>query len=111
MATATATKSKTKKSTKVNIRPLDDRIVVLPDEAEEKTATGIYLPEGAKEKPQTGKVVAAGPGKLNDDGTRSELAVKVGDTVLFGKYGGTEVEIDDTEYKILRESELLGVVE
>jgi len=111
MATATATKSKTKKSTKVNIRPLDDRIVVLPDEAEEKTATGIYLPEGAKEKPQTGKVVAAGPGKLNDDGTRSELAVKVGDTVLFGKYGGTEVEVDDTEYKILRESELLGVVE
>ena len=93
------------------VKPLEDRIVVTPDVAEDKTASGIYLPEGAKEKPLTGKVVAVGPGKLTDDGKRAELQVKVGDTVLYGKYSGTEVEVDGTDVLILRESELLGVFE
>ena len=105
MATKTKTKSK-----KITIKPLEDRIVVLPDTAEEKTASGIYLPEAAKEKPQTGKVIAVGPGKLTDTGERGKLSVKVGDTVMFGKYGGSEVELDGVEHKILRESELLGML-
>ena len=92
------------------LKPLDDRIVVQPDKAEEKTKSGIYLPEAAKEKPQTGTVVAAGPGKTNDDGQRVSLAVSVGDTVLYGKYAGTEVELDGETYMIMRESELLGVM-
>ena len=92
------------------LKPLDDRIVIQPDKAEEKTKSGIYLPEAAKEKPQTGKVVAAGPGKTNDDGQRISLAVSVGDTVLYGKYAGTEVELDGETYMIMRESELLGVM-
>ncbi|MEM9754331.1 MAG: co-chaperone GroES, partial [Planctomycetota bacterium] len=82
-----------------------------PDAAEEKTASGLYLPESAKEKPMQGKIVAAGPGKLNDDGSRTALAVKKGDTVLYGKYAGTEIEVDGDELKIMRESELLGVLE
>ncbi len=102
---ATATKTKTK------ITPLDDRIVVRPTEAEDRTTTGIYLPEGAKEKPMTGKVIATGPGKLNDDGTRAAMSVKKGDTVLFGKYSGTEIEINDDKLMVMRESELLGVVQ
>lgn len=102
---ATATKSKT------SIKPLDDRVLVKPQEAEEKTASGIYLPEGAKEKPQHGKIVAAGPGKLNDDGGRAKLTVKKGDTVLYGKYAGTEIDIDGVTHMIMRESELLGVME
>ena len=105
MATATATKSKT------TIKPLDDRVLVKPDEAEERTASGIYLPEGAKEKPMTGKIIAVGPGKLTDDGHRAAMSVKKGDTVIYGKYSGTEVDIDDIEHKILRENELLGVIE
>jgi len=105
MATATKTKKKT------TVRPLDDRVVVKPKEAETKTASGIYLPESAKEKPQMGTIVAAGPGKLNDDGTRTPLSVKKGDTVLYGKYAGTEVDIDGDEHMIMRESELLGVFE
>jgi chaperonin GroES len=104
---ATATKSKTKTS----IKPLDDRVLVKPQEAEEKTASGIYLPEGAKEKPQHGKIVAAGPGKLNDDGGRTPLTVKKGDNVLYGKYAGTEIDIDGVTHMIMRESELLGVME
>ena len=103
--------TKTKSKTKTNLKPLDDRIVVEPKQAEEKTASGIYLPESAKEKPQTGTVIAAGPGKLNDDGSRSELSVKVGDTVLYGKYSGTEVELDGDTVMVMRESELLGVIE
>ena len=106
-----ATATKTKKSTKTNITPIDDRVLIKPHEAEEKTASGIYLPEQAKERPMTGEVLAVGPGKLKDDGSRAPLSVKKGDTVLFGKYAGTEVEIDDDSYMILRESELLGVVE
>ncbi|MEM9416001.1 MAG: co-chaperone GroES [Planctomycetota bacterium] len=106
-----ATKTKSKKTTKTTITPLDDRVLVLPDSAETKTASGLYLPEGAKEKPQTGKVVAVGPGKLTDTGERGALSVKKGDTVLFGKYGGSEIELDGVEHKIMRESELLGVIE
>ncbi|MEM6855018.1 MAG: co-chaperone GroES [Planctomycetota bacterium] len=98
-------------ATKTSIKPLDDRVLVKPQEAEEKTASGIYLPEGAKEKPQHGKIVAAGPGKLNDDGSRSKLTVKKGDTVLYGKYAGTEIDVDGVTHMIMRESELLGVME
>jgi chaperonin GroES len=93
------------------IRPLDDRILVKPDSAEEKTSSGIYLPEAAKEKPMTGKVVTVGPGKLSDDGKRTPPNIKKGDTVLYGKYAGTEVEIDGDKHIIVRESELLGVIE
>lgn len=95
---------------KVNLRPLDDRVVVRPLEAEEVTAGGIVLPDAAKEKPQRGKVVAVGPGKLLDSGARGELSVKTGDEVIFGKYGGSEVEVDGEEYKILRESDILAKV-
>ncbi|MEO0514436.1 MAG: co-chaperone GroES [Planctomycetota bacterium] len=98
-------------ATKTSIKPLDDRVLVKPQEAEEKTASGIYLPEGAKEKPQHGKIVAAGPGKLNDDGSRNKLTVKKGDTVLYGKYAGTEIDLDGVTHMIMRESELLGVME
>ena len=84
---------------------------MLPDSADEKTESGIYLPEAAKEKPQTGKVIAAGPGKLTDTGDRGALSVKKGDTVLFGKYAGSEVDIDGVEHKIMRESELLAIIE
>jgi chaperonin GroES len=98
-------------ATKTKIRPLDDRVLVKPSEAEERTSSGIFLPEGAKEKPMTGKIVAVGPGKLNDDGTRAAVAVKKGDTVVYGKYGGTEVELDGKEHVLVRESELLGVIE
>jgi len=95
---------------KLNLRPLDDRVVVRPLEAEEVTAGGIYLPDAAKEKPQRGKVVAAGPGKLLDSGNRGNLSVKVGDEVIFGKYGGSEVEVDGEDLKILRENDILAKV-
>ncbi len=95
----------------MKLKPLEDRVVVKPQQAEEKTAGGIVLPETAKEKPLMGKIEAVGPGKLNDDGSRAKLAVKKGDTVLFGKYSGSEISIDGKEYKIMRESELLGIVE
>ena len=95
----------------MKLKPLNDRVVIEPSKAEEKTAGGIVLPETAKEKPLTGKVVAAGPGKLNDDGSRTPLDVKKGDKVLFGKYSGSDVEVDGKEYKIMRESEILGIVE
>ncbi|MEN6386540.1 MAG: co-chaperone GroES [Phycisphaerales bacterium] len=95
----------------MKLRPLDDRIVVQPQEAEEKTAGGIVLPDTAKEKPLMGKVISVGPGKVLDNGKRSEVAVKKGDTVLFGKYGGNDIKIDGVEYKILHESDILGIVE
>ncbi|MDB2686931.1 co-chaperone GroES [Mariniblastus sp.] len=95
---------------KINIRPLDDRIVVEPMAAEETTAGGIVLPDAAQEKPQRGTVVAVGPGKLLDSGERGELSVAVGDEVIFGKYGGTEIEVDGTDVKILRESDILAKV-
>jgi chaperonin GroES len=95
---------------KIKIRPLDDRVVVEPMAAEEVTAGGILLPDNAKEKPQRGTVVAGGPGKLLDNGSRGALSVAVGDEVIFGKYGGTEIEIDGEEVKILRESDILAKV-
>ena len=94
----------------LTLKPLDDRVVIEPLEAEEKTSRGILLPDTAKQKPQQGKVVAVGPGKLSDKGARVALAVKVGDTVLFGKYSGSDVEVNGNEYKIVRESEILGKV-
>lgn len=93
------------------VKPLEDRILVKPAEAETKTASGIYLPESSKERPVQGTVVAAGPGKRLENGKRAEPSVKKGDTVVYGKYSGTEVEIKGVKHLILRESELLGIVE
>lgn len=93
------------------IRPLDDRVVVERVEAEEKTPGGIVLPETAKEKPQRGKVVAVGEGKLLESGKRSPLSVKKGDSVLFGKYAGTEVNVDGKEYLIIKEADILAKIE
>ena len=90
---------------------LPDRIVVKPQEAEAKTAGGIVLPDSAKEKPLMGTVVSVGPGKMLDSGNRGAMSVKKKDVVLYSKYGGTDVEVDGTEYKIFRESEILGIVE
>ena len=95
---------------KLKIRPLDDRVVVQPEAAEETTAGGIVLPDSAKEKPQRGTVVAVGPGKLLDNGNRGTLSVAVGDVVIYGKYGGSELEVDGNEVKILRESDILAKV-
>ena len=95
---------------KIKLRPLDDRVVVEPSEAEEVTAGGIVLPESAKEKPQRGTSLAVGPGKLLDSGERGDLSVAVGDEVIYGKYGGTDIEIDGEEVKILRESDILAKV-
>jgi chaperonin GroES len=94
----------------VKLNPLDDRVVVQPLEAEEMTAGGIVLPDTAKERQQRGKVVAVGPGRLLDSGERSAVSVKVGDEVLFGKYGGTDIEIDGEDVKILRESDILAKI-
>lgn len=93
------------------VKPLEDRVLVKPIEAETKTASGIYLPDTAKEKPVRGEVVAVGPGKRLDNGKRAEMSVTKGDTVVYGKYAGTEVEIKGVKHLILRESELLGVLE
>ena len=102
MATATAKKLK--------IRPLDDRVVVEPSEAEEMTRGGIVLPDSAREKPLQGKVIAAGPGKLIEkSGQRGKLSVKVGDRIIYGKYTGTEVDLEGQTYVILRESEILAI--
>ena len=95
----------------MSVRPLEDRILVKPIEAESKTSSGLYLPESAKEKPMQGKVVAVGPGKLLDNGERIKPGVKKGDTVVYGKYSGTEIEIKNKTHLIVRESELLGLVE
>ncbi len=95
---------------KVSIRPLDDRVVVQPEEAEETTAGGIVLPDSAQEKPQRGTIVAVGPGRLLDSGNRGELSVAVGDKVIYGKYGGSEIEVDGQEMKILREGDILAKV-
>ncbi|HDS83764.1 MAG TPA: co-chaperone GroES [Phycisphaerales bacterium] len=91
--------------------PLEDRIVVKPQEAEEKTAGGIVLPDTAREKPLMGTVIAVGSGKLLDNGNRAAMNVKKNDVVLYGKYSGSDIEIDGEDYKILRESEVLGIVE
>ena len=95
----------------MNIRPLHDRIIVERLEEEATTASGIIIPDSAKEKPQQGNVIAVGKGKLTEDGKVLPLDVKVGDKVLFGKYSGTEVKIDGNEYLMMREDDVLGVVE
>lgn len=96
---------------KVNLRPLDDRVVLKVLDAEEVSAGGIVLPDSAKEKPQRGTVVAIGNGKLDKDGKRHAMSVKTGDTVLFGKWAGSDVKVGGDDYKIMRESELLAKVE
>ena len=106
---ATATKSEHK--TAQNIRPTDDRVLVKPFEAEEKTSGGIVIPDTAKEKPARGKVIAVGPGKLLDSGERAALTVKVGMTVLYGKYSGTEIKLEGEEHQIMRENEILAILE
>lgn len=95
----------------MKIKPLDDRVLVKQSEAEEVTAGGIVLPDSAQEKPQRGKVVATGPGKLLDSGERGKLCVKKGDEVFYGKYAGNEVEIDKETYVILRETDILAVID
>ena len=92
----------------IKLQPLGDRVLVKPIEKEEKTKSGIYLPDTAKEKPQEGEVLAVGPGKMTDDGKRIPMDLKVGDRVIYAKYGGTEIKIDDVEMMILRESDILA---
>ena len=98
-------------SKKLNLRPLSDRLVVDPQEKEEMTASGIILPETAKEKPQKGTVLAAGPGRTDDNGKRIEMDVKTGDVVLYVRFAGTEVKINDRKLLILKESDILEIVE
>ncbi len=95
----------------MNLKPLGDRVIVKPAEAEEQTKSGLVIPDTAKEKPQRGEVVAVGEGKRDDDGNRIPVDVKVGDTVIFGKYGVQEVKIDGVEYKILEERDIYAIVE
>jgi chaperonin GroES len=95
----------------MNLKPLGDRVIVKPAEAETQTQSGLFIPDTAKEKPQRGEVIAVGDGKLKDDGARIAIDVKVGDTVIFSKYGGSEVKIDNVEYKILdAERDIIAVV-
>jgi chaperonin GroES len=109
MPTTSSTKRSTKTRTKV--RPLADRVVVQALEESEQTRGGLYIPDTAKEKPQEGKVIAVGPGKLSEQGARLGPDTREGDTVLYGKYSGTEVTVDGEEYLILRESDILAVID
>jgi len=95
----------------MKIKPLNDRILVLRVDEEQKTRGGIIIPDTAKEKPQEGKVVAAGPGKMGDDGQRVAMEVKVGDRILFSKYGGTEIKIDGVEHLFMKEDDILGILD
>jgi chaperonin GroES len=95
----------------MKLKPLADRVIVKQTEAEEKTKSGIYLPDAAKEKPTKGKVISVGPGKLDDNGKRMQPNVKAGETVYYGKYSGTDVEVDGEKFVILRETDILGVLE
>jgi chaperonin GroES len=94
----------------MNVTPLSDRVIIRPLEAEQKTAGGIIIPDNAKEKPQKGEVIAVGSGKIADNGQKIEMSLKNGDKVLYGKYSGTEVSIDGTDYLIMRESDVLAVL-
>jgi chaperonin GroES len=94
----------------MKIKPLQDRIIIKRMEGEEKTKGGIIIPDSAKEKPMEGKVIAVGPGKLNEKGTRVAPEVKAGDIILFGKYAGTEIKIDGEEHLILREDDIMGII-
>jgi chaperonin GroES len=104
-------RNKKKEDLGMKIRPLNDRVLVLRIEEEEKTSGGIIIPDTAKEKPQEGKLIAAGPGKLDDNGKRMPLDVKEGDRVLFGKYAGNEIKIDGVEHLIMREDDILAILE
>ena len=95
----------------MQLRPLGDRVLVKPEKAEQKTASGLYISSGAQEKPQRGEVIAVGAGKLADKGERIPVDVKVGDVVIYGKYGGNEVKIDGEEYLLMRDSDIYAVVE
>jgi chaperonin GroES len=95
----------------MKIRPLNDRVLVVRVEEEQKTAGGIIIPDTAKEKPQEGKVIAAGPGKMDEDGKRTPLEVKKGDKILFSKYAGTEIKIDGVEHMFMKEDDILGVLD
>jgi chaperonin GroES len=95
----------------MKLRPLDDGVVIKQSDAEEKTAGGIFLPDAAKEKPQIGKIIAAGPGKMLDNGKRAKMSVKKNDEVIYAKYIGNDIEIDGEKYDILKESDILGIVE
>ncbi len=98
-------------ATALNLRPLGDRVIVEPIEQEEVTASGLYIPETAKEKPQQGNVLAAGPGRTDDDGERIAMDVKAGDKVLFAKYAGTEIKMDGRKLLIMKEADILAVME
>jgi chaperonin GroES len=93
----------------VNFRPLADKVLVKPADAEQQTTGGIYIPDSAKQKPQEGEVLSTGPGRILDDGSRKELAVKVGDRVIYSKYGGTELKLDGKDYIILDEDQIYAV--
>ena len=95
----------------MQLRPLGDRVLVKPEKAEQKTASGLYISSGAQEKPQRGEVIAVGAGKLDDKGERIPVDVKVGAVVIYGKYGGNEVKIDGEEYLLMRDSDIYAVVE
>ena len=95
----------------MKIRPLNDRVLVIREDEEQKSAGGIIIPDTAKEKPQRGKIVAVGPGKMGDDGKRISMEVKKGDRVLFAKYAGTEIKLDGIEHVFLREDDILSIVE
>ena len=95
----------------MKIKPLNDRILVLRIEEEQKTSGGIFIPDTAKEKPLEGKIIAAGPGKIDDKGNRVPMAVKENDKVLFGKYAGTEIKLNGVEHLIMREDDILGIIE
>ena len=95
----------------MKVKPLSDRVLVLRIEEDAKTSGGIIIPDTAKEKPQEGKVVAAGPGRLDENGKRSPMAVKKNDRILFGKYAGTEIQIEGVEHIIMREDDILGILE
>jgi chaperonin GroES len=94
----------------MNVKPMEDRLLLKPMDAEQKTAGGIIIPDNAKEKPQKAEVIAVGPGKVNDKGARIGMTVKKGDKVLYGKYSGTEITVDGVEYLIVRESDVLAVI-
>jgi chaperonin GroES len=96
---------------KMKIRPLNDRVLVVRVEKEQKTSGGIIIPDTAKEKPQEGKIISAGPGKVGDNGKRTPLNVKKGDRILFSKYAGTEIKIDGVEHIFMKEDDILGVLE
>jgi chaperonin GroES len=95
----------------MKLRPLQDRVIVKQSDAEEKTASGIVLPDAAREKPTRGKVIAVGPGKLDDKGKVMDLGVRAGETIYYGKYSGTDIEVNGEKFVILRESDILGILE